>query len=49
MLDSDATDMAEQLASDLGMFSDVTLLELNSGDPADLSEDEVQEIKRELF
>jgi DNA primase len=49
MLDADATDMAEQLASNLGMFSDVTLLELNSGDPADLSDDEVKEIKKDIF
>jgi DNA primase len=49
MLDSDATEMATDLANDVGMFTEVVLLELESGDPADLSNDDVKEIRKDIF
>jgi hypothetical protein len=41
--------MATDLANDVGMFTEVVLLELESGDPADLSNDDVKEIRKDIF
>ena len=49
MLDSDASDMGEQLANDLGMFTETTLISLNSGDPCDLSTNEVKLLRKDIF
>ena len=49
MLDSDAGDMAEQLAQDLGLFTETVLCELSEGDPGDLTEKEVRHFKKEMI
>jgi DNA primase len=49
MLDSDATEMAEELAHNVGMFTEVVLYSLPEGDPADLTENVVNSIKEEFF
>jgi len=45
----DAQKNAEALAIDLAPFTDVHTLELESGDPADLSDDDAKELRREIF
>jgi hypothetical protein len=49
MLDSDASDMAMNLAGDLSAFTDVTLYSLEDGDPCDLAADDVAYIRKEIF
>lgn len=49
MLDSDAITAAEQLANDLAGFTETEIFELSDGDPADLNEDEVKHLRREIF
>jgi len=48
MYDEDAINKAESLACELGLFADVEVLEI-SGDPGDLTKEEVFSIKSELF
>lgn len=49
MLDSDANKEAEQLASNLAGFTETEITELDHGDPADLSEQDVKQLRREIF
>jgi DNA primase len=49
MLDSDAHEMAEELAHDLGMFTEVVLYELDEGDPCDLSPYDIALLRKEIF
>ena len=57
MLDSDALDTnaigalapADQLASDLSGFTDTEVIELDEGDPADMKEEDVKHLRREIF
>jgi len=57
MLDSDALKTnaldslspADQLASDLAGFTETEIIELDHGDPADMSEGEVKHLRREIF
>lgn len=50
MFDSDATTQAENLAHNLTPFiNHVEIIELSEGDPADLPENEVETIRKEIF
>ena len=49
MLDSDATREAELIAADLAAFTETEIIELNDGDPADMSEEEVKELRTTIF
>jgi len=49
MLDSDALPQAEQLASDLSGFTETEIIELDHGDPADMTEGEVKQLRRDIF
>lgn len=40
---------SEQLAQDLSAFTNTEIIELDYGDPADLKEDDVRSLRRELF
>ena len=50
MFDSDANIQAQQLANNLsGLFSYVEVLQLPKGDPADLTKEEINQIKKEIL
>ena len=49
MLDSDAEEQAEKLAYDIGGFTDTELIELIEGDPGDLSMEEVNYLRKQIF
>lgn len=57
MLDSDALQTtalnsltsAEQLATDLAGFADTEIIELDYGDPAEMKQDDVKHLRREIF
>jgi len=50
MLDKDASEKAERLAHDLSSFGgNVETLTLSNGDPADLSEDDVKNLRNDIF
>jgi len=57
MLDSDANDPialnqqspSDKLANELSPFTETEIIELDEGDPADLKEDDVKHLRRELF
>jgi len=46
LLDATAMNEAEKLAMDLATFTDVEILELKKGDPADLPESEVEKLRK---
>jgi len=50
LFDSDAENPAKNLGADLGLFVNQTeILFLEQGDPADMSEDDVHHLRREIF
>jgi len=49
MLDADAKREAEQLANDLAGFTETEIITLDHGDPADMTEEEVKHLRREIF
>lgn len=49
MLDSDALEAAEQLANNLAGFVETEIIELDDGDPADLSESDIKHLRHEVF
>ena len=57
MLDSDANDVvavnqlspADKLANDLCGFVETEIIELDNGDPADMKQDDVKHLRREIF
>lgn len=57
MLDSDANDAvtvnqlspADKLANDLSPFTETEIIELDYGDPADMKQDDVKHLRREIF
>ena len=50
MFDSDAIQQAQELANNLsGLFSHVEVIELPEGDPADLTKEEINQIKKEIL
>ena len=48
LFDKDAKEQAERLAYKLSSFTGVEIIDLDSGDPADMTDDEVNHLKREL-
>ena len=49
MLDSDAINAAEELANNLAGFTETEIIELDEGDPADMKEEDVKHLRREIF
>ena len=49
MLDADALEASERLANDLAGFTDTEIIELDSGDPAEMKADDVKHLRREIF
>lgn len=49
MLDSDAITAAEELANNLAGFTETEIIELDEGDPADMKDDDVKSLRREIF
>jgi hypothetical protein len=49
MLDSDAITAAEELANNLAGFTETEIIELDEGDPADMKEEDVKHLRREIF
>jgi len=48
LFDADAKEQAEKLAFKLSSFTRVEIIDLNSGDPADMSEDDINHLRKEL-
>jgi len=49
MLDSDAKDQVEELAYDVGAFTDTEIIDLSEGDPGDLTKEEVRYLRKQIF
>ena len=49
MLDNTAQDQATEIGENLSMFTDVHILALKEGDPADLPESEVKKLRLKIF
>jgi len=47
--DIDRQSPADQLANDLAGFTETEIIELDKGDPADMKEDDVKHLRREIF
>jgi hypothetical protein len=48
MFDTDAIKIARKLASTLSVFTKVEVIELESGDPDNMKEHEVHDLRRDL-
>ncbi len=49
MLDSDAEEQTEKLAHDIGGFTDTEIIELDEGDPGDLTKEEIKYLRKQIF